>query len=113
MNGFETVAYMLFVLLLAMIFHEGTHWIALRQYYKDARVYFTLKPLKLWTGTEQQFRKLKSEERARIYLAGVLSGLIPIFIASLGNNQVYWLLFPYAMMCKKDFVLFQEEMKDD
>lgn len=94
---YEIIALWILTFILAIIVHEFGHLLyalSLRQ-----RVH-----LKLFKVTMVPSRSLSKKESLYFYLSGIMIGLIPIAVGSIGEGAVYFilLLLFYVVGCNKD-----------
>lgn len=86
-------AFCLFVT--AVVFHELGHWFYMLKSNPKSQIHVLRvgKGIQLQTGTEEQYTAFTKDELITLYLSGVVTGLIPIFIAWL-IHPIYLLVLP-------------------
>lgn len=65
----------------------------------------------MWSGTNEQYISLDTNGKRQVIIAGVLTGLLPIVVASFFNEAFLLLLAPYIIGCLKDFEMLWKTFK--
>lgn len=107
----STLVLGVFTYFVSMLAHEWGHILAMKYYLRQENVTAKFgivnnKP-RIWTGANFQYEQLSPNEKVNVYLAGILSGLIPISIAYFVNPLFILLLIPYGIGCKTDVRLIR------
>lgn len=91
----EALYFAFIIWMAAVVFHEFGHWLYMLTKNPNAKMIITRagRGLKLQTGEETDYNNLTTEEKNVLYLTGIATGFIPIFIAGI-IHPLYWLVIP-------------------
>lgn len=93
--------------------HEFGHMVMLKAFKKKPVV--ELKDMALHAGVEGDYISLTSQERVSVYLVGICSGLVPIFLAMFIHPAYVIVLLTYYFVISHDldrlFIEYKESRK--
>lgn len=91
----EALYFAFLIWVCAVVVHELSHWIMMSRYRKGVKVIIQRVNfgITLQTGVESDYKGLTSDQKANIYLAGIIGGLIPIILAAY-FHPLYLLVLP-------------------
>lgn len=114
--GTVEALYFAFIIWVAsVVFHEFGHWLYMLHKKPDAKMIITRagRGLKLQTGEEADYLALTTDEKNSLYVVGIVTGFIPIFIAGM-IHPLYWLVLPaYIVGTYRDFELIVRNLRTE
>lgn len=97
----------------AILFHEYGHYLLLRKHCPQTKIYAYMigwLPY-VHTGIQEDYNNLTSKQKIEVYAAGIIIGLVPIFLAGL-VAPLYWVLFgPYIVGALTDMKMIWRNMQ--
>jgi hypothetical protein len=86
-----------FIVVIAV--HELGHFFMLTRYNPEAKIYVSRKgwAFDICTGENEDYWVLTPQQRFNVYIAGVIAGLVPIFLFATLHEFYVLLLAPYVL----------------
>lgn len=103
----------IFTYCITILVHELGHLAYFRwKGNQEVNIHFTINKLHIEVGTESDYWKMSSKDKIRLYLSGVLTGLIFLLFTTILIWTSWLLLIPYLWGCRKDVLLIWALIND-
>ena len=100
-----TIGALIGVYIVTLIVHEIGHAIVLKAFSKKDHIIISFNyPSKgtIYCGVQEDYNHLTNKQLCKVYMSGVLLGLVPIGIASFYFEPLMYLTIPYLYSCRED-----------